>query len=203
MRRVATRRARAARPRPVAADPVGRARHRAADQLVRVGGRLAIVLWLSCAAVGTSLVMIAITSATGLAASLSTGTINSDRRDQARRRDRGRRQEPAARAGFHVGANNFYLAPAGPATVILVARGGIVREIGIADNRLTHGGVAQRRSSARSGSGLRAARAPRSGSRLGASWPPPCPGPGGSSRRCPRASPGPSSAPPRSWLPFR
>ena len=45
---------------------------------------------------------------------------------------------------FHVGANNFYLAPAGPATVILVARGGIVQEIGIADNRLTQGRVAQR-----------------------------------------------------------
>jgi len=54
--------------------------------------------WLSCAAVGTSLVMIAITSATALAAHLSTGTINSDRRAQVRRRDRRRSQEPEARA---------------------------------------------------------------------------------------------------------
>ena len=45
---------------------------------------------------------------------------------------------------FHVGLNDWYLAPAGSATAILKARHGIVEEIGIADKQLTQGRAAQR-----------------------------------------------------------
>jgi hypothetical protein len=45
---------------------------------------------------------------------------------------------------FHVGLNDWYLAPAGPATAILKVRHNIVHEIGIAANRLTTGRRAQR-----------------------------------------------------------
>ncbi len=46
---------------------------------------------------------------------------------------------------FHVSANNdWYLAPAGRATAVLEARGGIVQEIGIADKRLTKRRIAER-----------------------------------------------------------
>jgi hypothetical protein len=45
---------------------------------------------------------------------------------------------------FHIGINDWYLAPAGSATAILKARHGIVEEIGIADKAVTHGRSAQR-----------------------------------------------------------
>jgi hypothetical protein len=45
---------------------------------------------------------------------------------------------------FVIGRNDWYLAPDGPATAVLKARGGIVEEIGIADKRLTQGRTAQR-----------------------------------------------------------
>jgi len=44
---------------------------------------------------------------------------------------------------FRVGVNSVYFAPAGPATAVLEARGGIVQEIGIADKQLTQGRSAQ------------------------------------------------------------
>lgn len=46
---------------------------------------------------------------------------------------------------FHVGLNDWYLAPAGPVTAILKVRHDIVQEIGIVDKRLTKGRPAQRR----------------------------------------------------------
>ncbi len=47
------------------------------------------------------------------------------------------RRALAPRGPFHVGRNDWYLAPNGPATAILKVRRGIVQEIGIADKRLT------------------------------------------------------------------
>jgi hypothetical protein len=47
-------------------------------------------------------------------------------------------------APFRIGANQWYLAPAGSATAVLKVRGGIVHEIGIANTRLTRTRVAQR-----------------------------------------------------------
>jgi hypothetical protein len=40
---------------------------------------------------------------------------------------------------FHIGLNDWYLAPDGPATAVLKVRGGVVQEIGIAVKRLTGG----------------------------------------------------------------
>jgi hypothetical protein len=45
---------------------------------------------------------------------------------------------------FHIGLNDWYLAPAGSATAILKARHGIVEEIAIADKVLTRRRSAQR-----------------------------------------------------------
>ncbi len=45
---------------------------------------------------------------------------------------------------FHIGANAWYLAPAGRATAVLKVRAGIVQEIGIANKRLTKTRSAQR-----------------------------------------------------------
>jgi hypothetical protein len=44
---------------------------------------------------------------------------------------------------LRVGANDWYLAPAGAATAVLKVRGGIVQEIGIGDKRLTRTRSAQ------------------------------------------------------------
>jgi hypothetical protein len=45
---------------------------------------------------------------------------------------------------FVIGLNDWYFAPAGPATAIFKARDGIIHEIGIADTTLTHGRNTQR-----------------------------------------------------------
>ena len=45
---------------------------------------------------------------------------------------------------FHVGLNDWYLAPDGAATAMFKVRRGIVQEIGIADKRLTRGRALQR-----------------------------------------------------------
>jgi Pro-kumamolisin, activation domain/Putative Ig domain/Bacterial Ig-like domain (group 3) len=45
---------------------------------------------------------------------------------------------------FRIGANDWYLAPAGRATAVLKVRGGIVQEIGIANQRLTKTRSSQR-----------------------------------------------------------
>jgi hypothetical protein len=47
-------------------------------------------------------------------------------------------------APFAIGSNQWYLAPAGPATAVLKVRGGIVQEIGIANRQLTKSRSAQR-----------------------------------------------------------
>ena len=44
---------------------------------------------------------------------------------------------------FHIGRNYWYLAPDGKSTAVLKVRHGIVEEIGIGDNRLTHGRKAE------------------------------------------------------------
>jgi Pro-kumamolisin, activation domain/Putative Ig domain len=47
-------------------------------------------------------------------------------------------------APFTIGANRWYLAPAGSVTAVLKVRGGVVQEIGIANKRLTKTRAAQR-----------------------------------------------------------
>lgn len=51
------------------------------------------------------------------------------------------------RAGrpFHIGLNNWYLAPDKSSTGVLKVRHGVIKEVGIADKRLTGGRRAERR----------------------------------------------------------
>jgi hypothetical protein len=46
---------------------------------------------------------------------------------------------------LRIGANRWYLVPSGPSNGVLKVRGGIVREVGIADKRLTAGRAKQLR----------------------------------------------------------
>ena len=47
-------------------------------------------------------------------------------------------------AVFHIGANDWYLAPIGAATAVLKVRRGLVQEVGIGDKRFTKTRKAQR-----------------------------------------------------------